>query len=81
MTVLTATDLRFQDVASALVGELLGARTVVPIHYGGFGIDPFYRPVADPSARFEQAAAGRPYVTRVLEPGESFASVSDAVAG
>jgi L-ascorbate metabolism protein UlaG (beta-lactamase superfamily) len=56
---------------AALAGELLGARTVVPIHYGGFAIDPWYRPVDEPLARFEPAAADRPYETRVLQPGES----------
>jgi L-ascorbate metabolism protein UlaG (beta-lactamase superfamily) len=56
---------------AALAGELLGAPTVTPIHYGGFGVDPWYRPVADPVERFEAAAAGRPYITRLLEPGES----------
>ena len=33
---------------AALAGELLGARTLIPMHYGGFEIDPWYRPVADP---------------------------------
>jgi L-ascorbate metabolism protein UlaG (beta-lactamase superfamily) len=58
---------------AAISGELLGARTVVPIHYGGFAVDPWYRPVADPLRRFEAAAFGRSYEVRVLEPGESFA--------
>jgi L-ascorbate metabolism protein UlaG (beta-lactamase superfamily) len=57
---------------AALAGELLGAGTVVPIHYDGFEIDPWYRPVSDASARFAAAATGRPYEARVLEPGESF---------
>jgi L-ascorbate metabolism protein UlaG (beta-lactamase superfamily) len=57
---------------AALAGELLWARTLIPIHYDGFAIDPFYRPVEDPRSRFEAAAAGRSYETRVLEPGESF---------
>jgi L-ascorbate metabolism protein UlaG (beta-lactamase superfamily) len=43
----------------------------VPMHYGGFEVEPFYRPVADPVARFEAAASGRPYDLRILEPGES----------
>jgi L-ascorbate metabolism protein UlaG (beta-lactamase superfamily) len=55
---------------AALAGELLGARTVVPMHYDGFGIDPWYRPAADPTARFEAAVEGRPYEVRMLEPGE-----------
>jgi L-ascorbate metabolism protein UlaG (beta-lactamase superfamily) len=58
---------------AALVGELLGARVVVPIHYGGYAIDPWYRPVADPIPRFEAAASGRPYEAGLLEPGESLA--------
>jgi len=57
---------------AALAGELLGAATVVPIHYGGFAIEPWYRPVDDALARFEAAAQGRSYETRVLEPGGDF---------
>ena len=57
---------------AALAGELLNAATVVPIHYDGFDIVPWYRPVPDARARFEAAAAGRPFEARVLEPGESF---------
>jgi len=65
---------------AALVGELLKAGTLVPIHYDGFAIDPWYRPVDRPVERFETATAGRPYEVRVLEPGESFepAAVSSA---
>jgi L-ascorbate metabolism protein UlaG (beta-lactamase superfamily) len=67
---------------AALVGELLGAATVVPIHYGGFGVDPWYRPVDEPLPRFEAAAEGRAYETRVLEPGEALevASTSEPAA-
>jgi L-ascorbate metabolism protein UlaG (beta-lactamase superfamily) len=57
---------------AALAGELLRASTLVPIHYDGYGVDPWYRPVEDPRVRFEAATAGRSYDTRVLEPGESF---------
>src|SRR5215213_6649304 len=32
---------------AALAGELLGAGAVVPIHYDGFEVDPWYRPLAD----------------------------------
>jgi L-ascorbate metabolism protein UlaG (beta-lactamase superfamily) len=56
---------------AALAGELLGAATVVPIHYGGFAIEPHYRPVENPLHRFEAAAAARRYEARVLEPGEA----------
>jgi L-ascorbate metabolism protein UlaG (beta-lactamase superfamily) len=57
---------------AALAGELLGARIVVPMHYGGFGIDPWYRPIVDAAERFEAAASDRAFEVRVLEPGESF---------
>jgi L-ascorbate metabolism protein UlaG (beta-lactamase superfamily) len=57
---------------AAIAGELLGARTVVPMHYDGFAIHPWYRPIADAGERFEAAATGRRYEVRVLEPGESF---------
>jgi L-ascorbate metabolism protein UlaG (beta-lactamase superfamily) len=56
---------------AALAAELLGARTVVPIHYDGYSIDPWYRPTAEPAERFAAAAAGRPYAARVLEHGQA----------
>ena len=56
---------------AALAGELLGARIVVPIHYDGYEIDPWYRPVAGAGERFAAAAAGRPYEVRMLRPGGS----------
>jgi L-ascorbate metabolism protein UlaG (beta-lactamase superfamily) len=57
---------------AALAGELLRARNLIPIHYDGYDVEPWYRPVEDPGRRFESATAGRSYVTRMLEPGESF---------
>jgi L-ascorbate metabolism protein UlaG (beta-lactamase superfamily) len=66
---------------AALAGELLGARMVIPIHYGGFAIDPWYRPVDDALARFEAAASERSYEKRVLESGESLELFAGAVAG
>jgi len=57
---------------AVFAGELLGARALVPIHYGGFAAEPWYRPIDDARDRFEAAAAGRPYEVRVLDPGESF---------
>jgi L-ascorbate metabolism protein UlaG (beta-lactamase superfamily) len=56
---------------AALAGELLRARTVVPMHYDGYAIDPWYRPIDDAVGRFEAAAAGRSYAARVLSPGDS----------
>jgi L-ascorbate metabolism protein UlaG (beta-lactamase superfamily) len=55
---------------AALAGELLGAEVVVPIHYDGYAIDPWYRPVDDAVGRFLTAAEGRSYEPRVLGPGE-----------
>jgi L-ascorbate metabolism protein UlaG (beta-lactamase superfamily) len=56
---------------AALAGELLGAETVVPMHYGGFAFEPHYRPIADARERFERAAGGRPYRAAPLAPGET----------
>jgi len=61
---------------AALAGELLGARILVPIHYGGFAIDPWYRPIGDALGSFETASAGRSYTLRVLEPGESLEPIA-----
>jgi L-ascorbate metabolism protein UlaG (beta-lactamase superfamily) len=56
---------------AALAGELLGATTVVPMHYGGFALEPHYRPIADARERFELAARGRAYRAAPLAPGET----------
>ncbi len=56
---------------AALAGELLGARTVVPMHFGGFAFEPHYRPIADARERFERAARGRPFRAAPLVPGEA----------
>jgi L-ascorbate metabolism protein UlaG (beta-lactamase superfamily) len=56
---------------AALAGELLGAATVVPMHYGGFGFEPHYRPIPDARERFERASRGRPYRSAPLAPGEA----------
>jgi L-ascorbate metabolism protein UlaG (beta-lactamase superfamily) len=61
---------------AALAGEVLGARTLVPIHYGGFAADPWYLPVDDALGRFEAAAGEREYEVNVLDPGESFEPVA-----
>jgi L-ascorbate metabolism protein UlaG (beta-lactamase superfamily) len=66
---------------AALAGELLGAATVVPMHYDGFDIHPWYRPVADAGARFEAAAGERAFEARMLEPGESFEAAGVASGG
>jgi L-ascorbate metabolism protein UlaG (beta-lactamase superfamily) len=56
---------------AALAGELLGAGAVVPMHYGGYAFEPFYRPIADARERFERAARGRPYRAMPLAPGDA----------
>jgi len=66
---------------AAVAGELLGAGTVVPIHYDGFEVEPWYRPVTDAAGRFAAAAAGRSYEARVLEPGESLEPAAVPSAG
>ncbi|MBJ7328323.1 MAG: MBL fold metallo-hydrolase [Solirubrobacteraceae bacterium] len=56
---------------AALAGELLGAGTVVPMHYDGYALDPYYLPVRDARERFERAVRGRAYRAAPLAPGES----------
>jgi L-ascorbate metabolism protein UlaG (beta-lactamase superfamily) len=56
---------------AAVAGELLGAKTLVPMHYGGFAFDPHYRPVADARERFERAARGHAFRAAPLSPGEA----------
>jgi L-ascorbate metabolism protein UlaG (beta-lactamase superfamily) len=63
---------------SAVVGELLGARMLVPIHYDGYAADPWYRPADDALTRFQAAAASRSFDARVLEPGESLELLASA---
>lgn len=55
---------------AALAGRLLDAATVVPMHYGGYAFDPYYRPVPDALERFERAARGHHYRVAALAPGE-----------
>jgi L-ascorbate metabolism protein UlaG (beta-lactamase superfamily) len=54
------------------------ARTVVPMHYDGFGSNPWYHPIGDAARRFEAVAAGRQYQARLLQPGESLEPISVA---
>jgi len=56
---------------AALAGELLGAGTVVPMHYGGYALDGWYSPIPDARERFERAARGRGYRPAPLTPGEA----------
>jgi L-ascorbate metabolism protein UlaG (beta-lactamase superfamily) len=56
---------------AAVAAASLGAGTLIPMHYGGFEVDPFYLPVADPLERLRAATVDRAYDVRILEPGES----------
>jgi L-ascorbate metabolism protein UlaG (beta-lactamase superfamily) len=56
---------------AAVAAASLGAGTLIPMHYGGFEIDPWYSPIAGPVERFEAATTDRPYEKRMLELGES----------
>jgi L-ascorbate metabolism protein UlaG (beta-lactamase superfamily) len=56
---------------AALAAALLRADAAVPIHYDGFGIDPWYRPVADARRRFLDAAASASCNARPLAVGET----------
>ena len=65
---------------AAIAGRALGAGTVVPIHYGGLAINPFYRPIADAADRFRDAVRDRSIEAAVLEPGETLEVGSRAAA-
>jgi len=54
---------------AALAADLLGAETVLPIHYDGYDAPGLYEPVADPLARL-QAACDRVVVPGLGEPLE-----------
>ena len=56
---------------AALACEILGARTVVPMHYDGYRLDRHYRPVRDAGAAFAAAAEARGLSVAALEPGGS----------
>jgi L-ascorbate metabolism protein UlaG (beta-lactamase superfamily) len=61
---------------AAIAAEVLGAGTLIPMHYGGFEVDPFYLPLADPLERLQTATSAREYATRVIEPGEHAEAVA-----
>jgi L-ascorbate metabolism protein UlaG (beta-lactamase superfamily) len=58
---------------AALSGELLGAGSVIPMHYGGYAFAPHYVPVPNARELFVAAARGRPYRAAPLVAGESLA--------
>lgn len=47
--------------------------------HGGYSVDPWYRPTANPVERFKTATSERSYETRILEPGDSFEPLTVAV--
>lgn len=55
---------------AAVAAQLLGARTVVPIHYGPLHEAPNYVQSDDPAGSLRAAAAELGVETRVLRPGE-----------
>ncbi|CAN5586560.1 hypothetical protein BH20ACT18_BH20ACT18_06200 [soil metagenome] len=57
---------------AAIAGDALSTRSMVPIHYAGYELEPYYRPVRDALQRFQAAAAGRTYTPRPLAAGEAF---------
>lgn len=44
---------------AAVAAAALGARRAVPIHFGGFDLEPYYRSMPDARVRFTAAANGR----------------------
>jgi L-ascorbate metabolism protein UlaG (beta-lactamase superfamily) len=64
---------------AAVAGRLLGARQVVPIHYGPIHESPNYLQVKDPPGQLRQAAEQLGVVARVLAPGERLVLEGDAL--
>lgn len=56
---------------AAIAGKLLGAKQVVPIHYGPLHEAENYRQATDPPGTFATAARELGVAARVLRPGES----------
>lgn len=57
---------------AAVAAKLLGARTVVPIHYGPLHEAPNYVQSEDPPGSLRTAATELGIEARVLQPGERF---------
>jgi L-ascorbate metabolism protein UlaG (beta-lactamase superfamily) len=57
---------------AAVAAKLLGARTVVPIHYGPLHEASNYVQSDDPPGSLRAAAAELGIEARVLQPGERF---------
>jgi len=55
---------------AAVAGKLLGAKQVVPIHYGPLHEAENYKQAKDPAGTFEAAARELGVEARVLQPGE-----------
>jgi L-ascorbate metabolism protein UlaG (beta-lactamase superfamily) len=57
---------------AVVAAAALGAKRAVPIHFGGFDLDPFYRSIADADSRFLAAAAKVGVETLAPEIGVAF---------
>jgi L-ascorbate metabolism protein UlaG (beta-lactamase superfamily) len=55
---------------AAAASAALQARIAVPIHFGGYDFEPFYRPIPDAHRRFVGAATARSIDARALAVGE-----------
>ena len=58
-------------IQAAVAAGSLKARLAVPMHFGGYAVDPFYRPVPRAAEAFTAAAAARDVPVRTLALGES----------
>jgi L-ascorbate metabolism protein UlaG (beta-lactamase superfamily) len=55
---------------AAVAAAALQAGVAVPIHFGGYDFDPYYRPMGDEERRFVQAARARGVEALTLKPGQ-----------
>lgn len=63
---------------AAVAGQILGAGTVVPMHYDGVHVPPFYVQVEDPSGTFAREAAALGVTVETLAPGAELPAAASA---
>lgn len=56
---------------AAAAGDALQARMGVPMHFGAYDFEPYYRPIDDAAAEFVRHATARSFTPRTLAVGEA----------
>jgi L-ascorbate metabolism protein UlaG (beta-lactamase superfamily) len=61
---------------AAVAAQILGVGCVVPMHYDGVHVPPYYVQVDDPSGAFRREVADLGLTTQILAPGEDLRPVA-----